>query len=243
MVDIDNRINNEKKFHNKRYSNDERTNKYNKFYEFNTKLEEYYFKECLFYSKNKITLEIGCGTGTSLGYQVNKVTTKFNAIDISEVGVQKAREFYNNKNVNVLDIHKTTFPTSHFDFIFCTATLHHLDIKNAFKEIMRILKPGGTFIMIEPLGINPLINFYRILTPNDRSLDEKPLDNKDLKFLINNSKKCEIHYHNILLFFLPLLRINSENSIAALFFKIDKFFCKIPLLRKLAWYCMIKVYK
>ena len=48
-----------------------------------------------------------------------------------------------------------------FDIIYGTGILHHLNLKACLDEIERILKPGGKFVFIEPLGTNPVINLYR----------------------------------------------------------------------------------
>ena len=50
-----------------------------------------------------------------------------------------------------------------------------LNFLSVLNEISRILKPNGKLLFIEPLGTNPLINFYRKLTPKSRSKDEHPL--------------------------------------------------------------------
>ena len=57
---------------------------------------------------------------------------------------------------------KTKFKDQTFDIIWYwnTSSFKH---KKLSEEINRILKPGGKFLFIEPLGTNPLINFYRKL--------------------------------------------------------------------------------
>ena len=44
-----------------------------------------------------------------------------------------------------------------------------------------MLKPGGLAVFMEPLGHNPLINMYRRMTPNLRTVDEHPLMMRDIK--------------------------------------------------------------
>ena len=57
------------------------------------------------------------------------------------------------------DFHALDFPDGHFDFVVCSAVLHHaVDMVRLLREARRVLKPGGTFVAIrEPVW--PLVNF------------------------------------------------------------------------------------
>ena len=92
-------------------------------------------------------IDVCCGSG-------NYTTAIFNqgvdlsGIDISEVMLEKARA--KNKNINWLkgDAHKLPFEDSSFDGALCINAIHHLgDLNSAFKEIFRILKPGGKLVI------------------------------------------------------------------------------------------------
>ena len=69
---------------------------------------------------------------------------------------------------------KTGFQDNEFDLIYGTGVLHHLELEKCLNEIRRILKKDGEIIFIEPMGTNPFINLYRLLTPKSRSEDEHP---------------------------------------------------------------------
>ena len=61
-------------------------------------------------------------------------------------------------------------------------------------------------MFIEPLGTNPLINFYRKLTPKSRSKDEHPLVLKDFELIKKKFKKCKLKYYGFLtLIFFPFI--------------------------------------
>ena len=70
------------------------------------------------------------------------------------------------------------------DALVCCGMLHHLDLSFAFPELRRILKPGGKTLAIEALDYNPVIKFYRYLTPDMRTEWEKAhiLSLKDVRF-------------------------------------------------------------
>ena len=103
----------------------------------------------LFAGKNTSALtaiDIGCGTGRMTRYM------SFGRVigtDVSHTMIAKARadntgqEYYVTDGVSLPDIH-----TNSVDFAFSYATLQHLTrksyLKNTFREIYRILKPGAT---------------------------------------------------------------------------------------------------
>lgn len=57
------------------------------------------------------------------------------------------------------DFHALDFPDGHFDFVVCSAVLHHaVDMVRLLREARRVLKPNGTFVAIrEPVW--PLVSF------------------------------------------------------------------------------------
>ena len=75
-----------------------------------------------------------------------------------------------------------------------SGVLHHLDLENVVNEVFRILKPNGLLIAKEPLGINPILKWYRNKTPNARTHDERPLTTDDLKLLNNKFINKEIKF-------------------------------------------------
>jgi len=51
------------------------------------------------------------------------------------------------------DFHKLDFPNNHFDFVVCSAVLHHAaSVPAVLRELRRVLKPGGQVVAIrEPV--------------------------------------------------------------------------------------------
>ncbi len=68
-----------------------------------------------------------------------------------------------------MDAEQLTFPDQTFDLIVCNGVLHHLDLRYAYPELARVLKPGGRILCLEALGYNPAIQLYRKLTPHLRT--------------------------------------------------------------------------
>ena len=76
--------------------------------------------------------------------------------------------------------------------------LHHVDTAIVLDEIKRVLKPGGMFISWDPLAHNPIINIYRQMAAAVRTVDEHPLQMKDLSLFYSRFK--DVHYKCFWLF-------------------------------------------
>ena len=61
---------------------------------------------------------------------------------------------FNRKPTVKTDIQETVFGNDIFDFVYCSHVLEHVpDDKKAMKEIYRILKPGGSAILMVPIQL------------------------------------------------------------------------------------------
>lgn len=97
--------------------------------------------------KGKLGLDVGCGEGTNTR-RVAELGATMKAIDISETFIKHAREmekadpkgieFFSSPAQNI------PFPDKTFDFVTAFMTLMDMaDLEGAFREIFRVLKPGG----------------------------------------------------------------------------------------------------
>jgi ubiquinone/menaquinone biosynthesis C-methylase UbiE len=122
----------------------------------------------------KEVLDYCCGAG-DYALLMAEVGAKSWGIDISPVSVEKAQSKAKRRNLEgraifaTMDGEATAFPDNHFDLIVESGVLHHLDLKRAYRELARILKPGGEIICIEALRHNVFIHLYRKLTPHLRT--------------------------------------------------------------------------
>jgi ubiquinone/menaquinone biosynthesis C-methylase UbiE len=136
-------------------------------------------------SRGKATLEYGCGMGSHSPFMARNGAARVVGIDISDVAIEKATEAARQEGLNGIEYHvmnaeQLQFEDNSFDLICGTAILHHLDLDRAYAELARVLRPGGLAVFMEPLGHNPLINLYRRVTPQLRTVDEHPLMMRDL---------------------------------------------------------------
>jgi len=195
-------------------------------------------------SENSEVLDYGCGIGQSLKEVIKFNPKKISGIDISEVSIQKAKNIIQNLDSKVElmvdNCEQTKFKDSKFDIIYGTGILHHLNMSLCLVEINRILKPGGKFLFIEPLGTNPLINLYRKLTPNSRSEDEHPLIKHDFDEIQNKFNKMKIKYYGFFtLIFFPFYSTPKKSKLFKLLTIIDQFLFKFNFFKKLAWSVLI----
>lgn len=108
---------------------------------------------------NKISggkiLDVGTGTGYFTQFLSETVHDYIEivGIDSSEKSIKMAKESFkeNNKiNFYKMDAEKIDFKDNSFDTVCISNTLHHLpNIKLVLNEMMRVLKPGGLFIINE----------------------------------------------------------------------------------------------
>ena len=143
---------------------DQQADSYEKLYgdqsEFETEIVEKRKQLILGSPSVKTALDIGCGTGTFLGF-ISKKAKKVFAVDASEKMVQKAKERTKKEklpNVEIMQAYaeKLPFKTGQFETIYCINTFYHIKEKEkTIAEIARALKKGGT----------AYIEFYNILNP------------------------------------------------------------------------------
>ena len=102
---------------------------------------------------DRAVLEIGCGDG-QLAVKLAEMGAKVSAIDASPAMVSAARELARahatNVNFTVGEAQELPFPDEAFDIVVAVTILCFVeDATPVFKEIARVLKPGGHLIIGE----------------------------------------------------------------------------------------------
>ena len=236
----------EKKFHDELQSKSKGRFQ-NIFYKSITNAWEDFYNFLNLNSKNSEILDYGCGVGPVIEKVIKFNPKKITGIDISDVSISKAKEKFANSasNVELLvdNCENTTFSDHKFDIVYGLGILHHLQFSKCINEISRILKPDGKLLFIEPLGTNPLINFYRMLTPKSRSKDEHPLVFEDFEMIKSSFKNVNIKYYGFLtLVFFPFYSSNDSNIFKFLV-KLDQLLFKTKIFRYFAWSVLITAKK
>ena len=116
----------------------------------------------------KTVLDIGCGTGALLMMiHEGKKDAKLSGTDLSEEMIKVAlAKLGNAADLMVSDSEKLPFRNGLFDLVLCTFSFHHHPNPTVvFKEMHRVLSPGGRIIMTDPLGTAPLMKVMNMLIP------------------------------------------------------------------------------
>lgn len=248
---IEDRKKEEIEFHNAReidrvsMSDDEFLKKYpNKnFYAIDRANKQYLNDWLLKNTAGKRVLDYCCGTGVQavkmakLGAHVYGIDISNNEID-SAVNRAKENRVENKTIFQVMDAEAMAFQDDFFDVVVCTGVLHHLDLDNAFPEIARVLKPGGSVICVEALGYNPFINLYRRLTPHLRTQWEVGhiLTLREIKQGLKYFSSVDIrYYHLFTLLVIPFRKKTYFDKMLSIFEALDQVLLRIPLMQLLAW--------
>ena len=104
----------------------------------------------------KSILDIGYARGEFATFMALKLKKKIVGLDISDSGFAKAKRKALREKIPQLiecikgDAHKMKFVNREFEAVTLLYTLHHLKHpKIALKEIKRVLKPNGKFLVVE----------------------------------------------------------------------------------------------
>lgn len=99
-------------------------------------------------------LDVGCNVGAWLGECAQRYpSARLAGVEINEPALAVAR-----KNVPTAELHhagaeKLPFPEESFDCVTCVEVLEHLPVElraAAFREMHRVLRPGGRLILTVP---------------------------------------------------------------------------------------------
>jgi SAM-dependent methyltransferase len=136
--------------------------------------------------RGKTVLDLGCGSGENVTPLLARGAQVI-AIDLSPELLELAKERVALSNFplpvfmvgSALDI---PIPDASIDVVLCASLLHHLDIPRAMAEIRRVLRPGGSVVVKEPVRFSRTIKRLRKLFParEDISDDEHPLTREEM---------------------------------------------------------------
>ena len=231
------RIEKEKKFHNERFAEDSRKH-LDKYYTISNNVRELFFNKLKKDVAGQKVLEYGCGEG-SYAFELALLGADVYGIDISDVAIEKANKLAienrmdNKVHFEVMNAEELKYPNSYFEKICGNAILHHLDLDKALLELNRVLDKKGSALFIEPLGHNPIINFYRLLTKNLRTEDEHPLKENEFKLFNKYFDSVEINFFNLTtLMAIPFRNYKIFNKLLSFFNRVDSLLFRFSFFQK-----------
>ncbi len=128
------------------------------------------------------TLEIGCGSSSYILKKLQMIGCEVWGVDIC-FRLDKNNKIYKNLNLVVSDMNNLPFSSSSFDIVFASSCIHHTPYPLiTFKEINRVLKKNGKFIMLN----EPTWGILKSLS--------KPPSETPRHYLINEHRFSAIKY-------------------------------------------------
>ena len=102
-------------------------------------------------NKDTHILDLGCGPG-QLTHAISKVASKAEGVDFAENMVRAAEVAFPDLTFQVANGEELPFDDSTFDVVLCNYTAYHFARPDVvFKEVLRTLKTGGRFVIINPV--------------------------------------------------------------------------------------------
>ena len=235
----------EKEFHNRRFQDGDSRSDQLKYYWSIDQGAGHYRAEIARLARGADVLEYGCGAEGVL-LEIGSTVRSGQAIDISEEGIAASRAACPHTNVqySVMDAMNMAFDDASFDLVFGSGIVHHLDTAECAREIARVLRPGGHAIFWEPCGLNPIINAYRYMTPDARTPDEHPLLPRDMRILGEHFSSVHVDYYGMTsMLAVPFRNGALGKPLRSALWAVDSVLTRIPGVRALAWYSLIRMAK
>ena len=198
---------------------------------------------------NDKVIDFACGNGEN-GILAAQFGASVKGIDISPEGVDNANLNAKEMNVDkrckflVMDGENLEFKDNTFDFGVEYGALHHVDLDKALSELSRVIKNDGEMICVEALRHNPLIHWYRKLTPHLRTEWEVEhiLGVESLEIMSKYFKKVDVKFfHLFSLLLVPFRKMPFFNQIYKIFDWFDSIILSIPIIGKFAWIMIIEL--
>ena len=120
-------------------------------------------------------LELGCGTGyftrelAHSGAHIVAIDVSPELLEIARADCPAANVSYEIQNACAM-----SYRDAVFDSVVGSSVLHHLDIKEALREIYRVLKVDGMIYFTEPNMLNPQIAIQKNVPWVKRKLGDSP---------------------------------------------------------------------
>jgi 2-polyprenyl-3-methyl-5-hydroxy-6-metoxy-1,4-benzoquinol methylase len=202
--------------------------------------------------RGKVVCDYACGSGRQAVKMAKAGAAIVVGIDVSETSIETARRLAEREGVSGQcifiqdDCEASRLPSGAFDLVVCLGVLHHMDTSNAFREIFRLLKDGGSCFAVEALDYNPFIKMYRALTPALRTDWEKDhiLSLSDLKAASQLFVVREVRYWHLLsIGAVCFRRTPLFSSVLGMLNLLDSVLLRIPGVRLMAWTFTFELFK
>lgn len=195
--------------------------------------------------EGKRVLEVGPGEGLDLK-DMSELGAHVFGVDVSSRSLDLSRQICSQSDLFKMDGERLGFHDSVFDFIFSRTLLMHVDRAVFLKECVRVLKPDGKAIFIEPLKYNPLLLPYRAAFSSGRFIKPdylRPEETEKMKRVFSSVRVW--YYYFVSALGGPLASIAPWSKI--LFYPLETIdralLSVLPPLKNLCWISVIECTK
>lgn len=135
--------------------------------------------------------------------------------------------------LSAADLTRLPFPDSSFDIVLGVSILHHVPLEAAFREIIRVTRPGGRFFFSEPNILNPQVLAERKIGFFQRRAENSPNETAficgRLESFLNSldGVKARVRHIDFLHPALPARWIKSAE-------RLSDFLERVPLIRTIS---------
>jgi 2-polyprenyl-3-methyl-5-hydroxy-6-metoxy-1,4-benzoquinol methylase len=151
--------------------------------------------------KNLKILDVGSGLGEAAVYFAIR-GADVTCLDLSPTMLKLSQQLAQRHQVTIKTIAKPAHELSElnsdylecFDIIYAGNFLHHINIQQDVPVLIKLLKPDGRFVSWDPIAYNPIINIYRKIAQQVRTLDEHPLTKSDITFITRQFNQQTVRY-------------------------------------------------
>lgn len=111
----------------------------------------HYELACKYIRKYMKVLDIACGEGYGV-HILSPYCMEVHGADLDEEAIKSANEGNVSPNAKffISDVTNTSFDDNSYDAVTCFETLEHVPEDACLRELTRILKPGGVFVLSTP---------------------------------------------------------------------------------------------
>ena len=192
----------------------------------------------------KRVLDYGCGHGMHAETIARMGAKEVVGIDLSEESLAIARERIRRAGLEgkvsfrAMDAEQLELPENSFDVVFDGGVFSSIDVRKAYEQIARVLKPGGYLIGIETFGHHPLANLKRWLNAKrgvrTAWAAAHIMKMQDLETARGYFEPEEVRFFHFLgLLALPFSRLPGGALLAALANALDRvLFAVVPVLKR-----------
>lgn len=237
----------EREFHDALFEHDsEARSETGRFYTVTRRSYDHYWRSVEARAPGADCVEYGCAQGDG-SIRVARSAASVIGTDISGVAVEKSRVnaglASSPARFEVAEAEALPFADCTFDLAFGTSVLHHLELEPSMREMARVLRPSGGGVFLEPLGHNPLINWYRNRTPELRTPDEHPFVKPDFAVVRTWFREVEVEFfHLTALAAVALVGKPGFGAVLGALDAVDGYLLgAVPPLRWQAWVCVIRL--